>query len=201
MARFADALKSHPAPSRLGDVTLRYEPSMLIGETEKPKRSVRPTLAWLLGFTCLLFAVAALLFVEAAWVTALLMVLGAASLTAAVRLERHEKRQRRFVANFVTSSLRLDFTSPIAGYARTIVVAFDAVKELALVEQSDGEKVLVVDFTHRGARLREALVAFIPSTQREDAERVERVLHGAFGLGEVPADSPIHGFGESSSFE
>ncbi len=200
MARFADALKSHPAPSRLGDVTLRYEPSMLIGETEKPRRSALPSFAWLAGFSLLLFAVAALMFVEGVWLAVVLMVLGAMSLTAAVRLERHEKRQRRFVANFLTYSLRLDFTSPIAGYARTIVVPFDDVKELALIDQTDGERVLVVDFMHRGARLREALVAFISSAQRDEAERVERVLHGAFGLGEVPADSPLHD-AEVSSFE
>ncbi|MGV3624436.1 MAG: hypothetical protein ACO1OB_26685 [Archangium sp.] len=198
-ARFSAALAARTTIDRLGDVALRYEPSMLIGETEKPKRSVLPQLAWTGGFALLLFALAALLLPEGVWLTTALLVLAALSMAAAVRLDRHEKRQRRFVANFLTYSLRLDFTSPIAGKPRTIVVAFDDVKDLQLVD-AGGSKVLVVEFVHEGARLQEALVAFITPTQQSDAERIHKVLHGAFGLGDVPADSPIHGFDEDSSF-
>ena len=36
-------------------------------------------------------------------------------------------------------------------------------------------------------QLQEALVAFITAAQQVEAERLQRVLHGAFGLGPVPA--------------
>lgn len=193
MARFAAALAENPAPSRLGDVSLRYEPSMLIGETAKPKPSLRPTLTWLGGISALLFAIGAIFVVDSAWVSALLLAAGALLLLGTVRLERHEKRQRRFIANFGTTSLRLDFTSPIAGQPRTIVVPFDAVKAVALLD----EGILTVDVEHAGTTLREALVAFISEAELDDARRLERVLRGAFGLGEVPADSPLY----DSSFE
>lgn len=199
--RFSASLASRTAIERLGDISLRYEPSMLIGETEKLKRSAVPSLAWTGGFALLLLALAALLLPEGALVAAVLLGLAALTIAFATRLERHEKRQRRFVANFATSSLRLDFTSPIVGKPRTIVVPFDDVKDVRVLEQGDGARVLVVEFIHDGARLQDALVAFVPESQLGELERLERVLHGAFGLGEVPPDSPIHDFAEESSFD
>ena len=178
-------------------MSLRYEPSMLIGETGKPRRTFTPTLIWLGGIAALLFAIAAIFIVESGWVSALLLAGGAAMLFGTVRLERHEKRQRRFVANFATYSLRLDFTSPIAGQPRTLIVPFDSVKAVSLLAQG----ILTVDVEHDGSVFREALVAFIKEEELEDAQRVERVLRGAFGLGEIPADSPIYELNEESSFE
>ena len=108
-------------------------------------------------------------------------------------------------------SLRLDFTSPIAGKPRTLVVPFDSVKAVAMLRQVDGASCLCVDFTLGSELLREVLVAHIPDAQLPQAERLERVLHGAFGLGAVPADSPLFDTkpgqaeptsdGETSSFE
>jgi hypothetical protein len=199
MARFAAALESNPAPTVLGDVALRYEPSMLIGETPKGPRTWRPTLAWLVGISLLLVAVGAGLSSSSLLLLAIPVVAGGIILAAAVWLERFEKRQRRFVANFITYALRLDFSSPIAGYPRTLVVDFDDVKAVELVEQADGALCLLVDFEHQRRTLREVLAAYIPESQRPDAERLERVLRGAFGLGEPPADSPA--FSEESSFD
>jgi hypothetical protein len=193
MARFADALESNPAPKALGDVTLRYEPSMLIGETPRGKPTWRSSATWVAGLACLLFAAGALILQWDVWVVGLLLGLGAAAIGGAAFLERFEKRQRRFVANFATVSLRLDFNSTIAGQPRTIIVPFDAVRAAELVRQVDGASCLCVDFELDGALLREVLVAYISDAQLEDAERLERVLKGAFGLGEPPADSPFFG--------
>ncbi len=191
MARFADALAQNPVPSRLGDVRLRYEPSMLIGETAKPRRSLRPSLAWVAGIALLLFAVAAL--AQGNDGPALVLIsLGGAAIAAAVRLERHEKRQRRFVVNFATLTLRLDFTTPVAGLPRTLLVPFDQVKAVELLEPG----VLVVEFLHGERRLQEALVAFLTEDEAESAQRLHRVLRGAFGLGEAPKP-----FAFESSFE
>jgi hypothetical protein len=199
MARFADALESNPAPTVLGDVSLRYEPSMLIGETPKAERSWRPTLAWLFGITLLLGAIGGALLSSATTLLAIPVLGGGLVLLVAVWLERFEKAQRRFIANFVTVSLRLDFASRISGYPNTLIVLFDDVRALELVEQSDGELCLLVDFEHQGRTLREVLVAYIPVVQRAEAERLERILRGAFGLGVPPSDSPA--FSEESTFD
>ena len=200
MASFADVLESNPAPRALGDVTLRYEPSMLIGETARRKATWRSSLLWAGGFSLLLFAVGALVLQWDGSVVLTLLVLGGLAIAGAVRLERLEKRQRRFVANFATVSLRLDFTSPIAGYARTLVVPFDAVRAAELLPQADGASCLCVDFEKDRALLREVLVAHIPESQRAEAERLERVLHGAFGLGSPPP-APEAPTADESSFE
>lgn len=200
MARFADALETHKAPAVLGDVSLRYEPSMLIGETAAPTRTIRPTFTWTLGLTSLLLG-AGLLLTDAPLALAGGLISGGGALIGAgVWLDRLERRRRRFVANFATNSLRLDFATPVAGYARTLVVPFDAVKALALVAQEDGARCLLVDFTVGPSTLREVLVAFIPAAQDVEAERVERVLRGAFGLGTPPKDSPFFDQ-ETSTFE
>ena len=191
MARFADALESNPAPKALGDVTLRYEPSMLIGETPKGKATWRSSATWVAGLSQLLFAGGALILQWDVWVVGVLLGLGAVAIGGAAFLERFEKRQRRFVANFATVSLRLDFNSAIAGQPRTLIVPFDSVRVAELVRQVDGASCLCVDFELDGSLLREVLVAFIPDAQLEDAQRLERVLRGAFGLGDPPADSPL----------
>lgn len=193
MPAFADALAAHPAPTRLGDITLRYEPSMLIGETPKVPRSLWPTAAWLAGISSLVVALGLLLLGAPLAAIIIMVVLGALGITANVWLERIDQRRRLFVANFATNSLRLEFVTPFVGRPGTLVVTFDAVKDVQLMEQGEGFWCLTVDFVPpRGDAqvLREVLAAFIPESQREEAERLQRVLEGAFGLGDVPADSP-----------
>lgn len=191
MARFADVLHENPAPRRLGDVRVRFEPSMLIGETAPPSRGLKSTVAWLAGISALLFAVGALVLQVDLVLVALLAALGAAGLLAASVLRA---RQRRFVVNFETNSLRLDFSNPITGRPRTMVVHFDGVRAVDLHTQVDGTHCLTVDFVpapSAKALLREVLAAYIGPGQLEQAQRLQRVLEGAFGLGEVPEDSPV----------
>lgn len=192
MARFADVLRDHPAPRQLGDVTLRFEPSMLIGETPKGERTWRPTAAWIAGISALLFALGLFLLRTPLEPIVGLVTAGAVAFAAAVWLERVDRRRRCFVANFATNSLRLDFVTPFVGKPTTLVVSFDAVRAVSLMKQGDGAQVLTVDFVEPGGKnvLREVLAAFIPAAQEDDALRVARLLEGAFGLGTPPADSP-----------
>lgn len=165
---------------------------MLIGQTARGRPPWRPTLAWLAGFSALLLALG--LFFSARVDERLIAggaTLGAVGLAAATWLDLRDRRRRCFVVNFLTSSLRLDFVSPIAGLPRTLVVHFDGVRAITLFNQADGAHCLTVDFVPTPAAptlLREVLVAFIAPAQLEDARRLQRVLEGAFGLGAPPED-------------
>ncbi len=199
MAGFEEALELHPAPKVLGDVTLRFEPSMLIGETAKSTRGEWATGIWLVGISALLFGVGGLLLSAPEELVACVVAVSAVALAVATWGERHQRAQRRFVANFTTTTLRLDFASPIVGYPRTVLVPFENVLAVELMEQVDGATCLVVDCQRHAQQFREVLVAFITREEQEQSERLARVLRGAFGLGEIPADSPVL-LGDISSF-
>lgn len=187
---FRQALANNPAPAKLGDVSLRYEPSMLVGETRAGHVTWKPTALSALGVGLVLAAVAALVFVDSLWAVSALLSLAAAAFLGSVRLSRLERRKRGFVVNFATTTLRLDFVTPLAGKPRTLLVPFDDVKAVGLVEQADGRSCLTIDFSMEPEVLREALAAFISADELPQAHRLARVLEGAFGLGSIPPDSP-----------
>jgi hypothetical protein len=201
-SRFQRALENNPAFGRLGDVEVRYEPSLLIGEADKPKPGWEPVAALCAGVgaaTSLLAA--ALAGGGALWmgVSLVVMILGFGGATL---LRQLEKRHRRFVVNFATYAFRLDFSTPIAGKPKTLVVDFDLVRALDLREQADGALCLTVDFVTQGESaqvLREVLVAHVPGPKREELERLQRLLHDAFDLdrqnspGEPDSESPAGG--------
>lgn len=183
---FAQALQAHPAPRRLGDVALRYAPSMLIGEADPPPRTLATASAFLVSCALTLSTVAAALTdaSDRALVTLGLGAVAAFALTGV--LEQRDRRHRGFVCNFETNSLRLDFSTPIAGRARTLVVHFDGVRSVQVQAQGEGRFLLTVDFVtdpDDAKVLREVLAAHVPARALEALERLQRVLQGAFGLG------------------
>ncbi len=188
--RFEEALAQNPAPSRVGDVALRYEPSMLIGEADRIARGFTFTAVLLSGIAFGLGALAALLTNATTETLAGLSLLTAAAFFTAAQLDQRARRQRRFILNFGTTSLRLDFSTPIANRPRTLVTHFDGVRDCALVTQGDGRLAVTVDFVMSADSvevLREVMIANIPLAEEETAVRLHRVLKGAFGLGEKPA--------------
>ncbi|MDP3502321.1 MAG: hypothetical protein Q8S33_18445 [Myxococcales bacterium] len=187
---FRQALADNPAPAKLGDVSLRYEPSILVGETRAGHLTWKPPALSALGGGLVLAAVAALVFVDSLWSVSALLSLAAAAFLGSVRLSRLERRKRGFVVNFATTTLRLDFVTPLAGKPRTLLVPFDDVKAVGLVQQADGRSCLTIDFVMEPEVLREALAAFITDDELVQAHRLVRVLEGAFGLGSIPPDSP-----------
>jgi hypothetical protein len=187
---FRQALADNPAPAKLGDVSLRYEPSMLVGETRASPSTWKPWALSALGLGLVLGAVAALLLRDSNWLGAALLSLAAATLLGSVWLSRTERRKRGFVVNFATTTLRLDFVTPLAGRPSTLLIPFDDVKAVGLMAQGDGRWCLTVDFSMERDVLREALAAFIADDDLTQARRLARVLEGAFGLGSIPPDSP-----------
>ena len=170
-------------------MALRFEPSMLVGETSPALRSLWPTVTWLLAITATVLCIASLVQNVPLGVPFGLATVASIAFSLATWLERVERRRRAFIVNFGTTSLRLDFVTAIAGHPRTMIVHFDAIRALDFLNQGDGLTCLVVDFVaSQGSSdvLREVLVASIPVTEREGAERLHRVLFGAFGLGDPP---------------
>jgi hypothetical protein len=184
-SRFQRALEENPAVHRLGDVSIRYEPSLLIGEADRPKPGWEPVLGLLVGVAgaCSL-AAAALTSGAVGWMAGSLLATGL-GFGAAAWLTQRAKRQRRFVLNFGTYALRLDFSTPITGRPKTMVMDFDLVRALDVREQGDGRLCLTVDFLPDADSrdvLREVLVAHVPQADREVLERLQRILHAAFDL-------------------
>ncbi len=194
-SRFQKALEANPAPRRLGDVSVRYEPSLLIGEADRPKLGWSPVWALLVGVAGVTSLIAAALSTgSTAWMAASALTT-AAGFALTAWLTQRGRRQRRFVLNFATYALRLDFSAPISGRPRTMVMHFDQVRGLDLREQGDGRLCLTVDFVPSPGStevLREVLVAHTPATAREELERLQRVLHDAFDLDrqDLPEETP-----------
>lgn len=190
--RFDEALAQNPAPKRLGDIQLRYEPSLLIGEADRPPRGVIFAAVLIAGVGFGLGTVASLLTGAPDSTVGLCALLTGGAFFALVQLDQRSRRQRRFVLNFGTTSLRLDFSTPFANRPRTMVVHFDGVKDCTLCTQGDGQIAITVDFVTSATSLevlREVLVANIPVADEEAAVRLHRMLAGAFGLGARPASA------------
>ena len=188
--RFEEALAQNPAPKRLGDIQLRYEPSLLIGEADRPPRGAAFAAVLIVGAAFGMGTLGALITDASTQTVAGCALLTGLAFFGAIQLDQRARRQRRFVLNFGTTSLRLDFSTPFANQPRTLVVHFDGVRECAHCTQGDGKIAITVDFVMSASSeqvLREVLVANIPVAQEDAAIRLHRVLKGAFGLGEPPA--------------
>ncbi len=189
--RFEEALAQNPAPKRLGDIQLRYEPSMLIGEADRLQRGVSFSAVVLLGVAFGLGTIGGLLTDASTETVGGCALLTGLAFFTALQLDQRARRQRRFVLNFGTASLRLDFSTAFASHPRTLIIHFDGVRDCSLCTQGDGKIAITVDFVTSASNvqmLREVLVANIPLSQEDAAGRLHRVLKAAFGLGSPPPD-------------
>lgn len=188
VASFAEALEENPAPRRLGDVRLRYEPGRLLGESLPPSfwRRLLPGACLVLAALCTAGAVVGVLLggdgVVGSVPLALAMV-AVALVGFALQLEARLGR-RRFVLHFPIERLRLERLRWAPGATRAEWVPFDEVTSVDVVERAPGRYALVVVWRPGGeARARrEVLVEHIGASEQEGLLRVWRLLHNAFGL-------------------
>jgi hypothetical protein len=188
VANFADALEENPAPRRLGDVRLRYEPGRLLGESLPPAfwRRQLPGFCLLLAALCAAGTVVGVLLGGGAGVSSVPVALGLTAVALvgfALQLEGQLGR-RRFVLHFPTARLRLERLRWAPGATRGEWVPFDEVSAVEVVERAPGRYALVVAWRSGGGgdTRREALVEHIGTGEREALLRVWRLLHNAFGL-------------------
>ncbi|HYO59882.1 hypothetical protein [Archangium sp.] len=188
MASFADALEENPAPRRLGDVRLRYEPGRLLGESLPPSfwRRQLPGVCLVLAASCTAGTVVGVLLGGDAGVPSVpltLAMVAVALVGFALQMERQLGR-RRFVLHFPTERLRLERLRWAPGATRIEWVPFDEVSAVEVVERTPGRYALVVAWHPGGEEetRREVLVEHIGAGEREALLRVWRLLHNAFGI-------------------
>jgi hypothetical protein len=189
VASFADALEENPAPRRLGDVRLRYEPGRLLGESLPPSfmRRQVPGACLLLATVCAVGAVVAVLWESGAGgLPPMALVLGGMTVglvLLALRLEGQLGR-RRFVLHFPTERLRVEQLRWAPGATRVDWVPFDEVFAVEVVERAPSRYALVVAWRtgEKQEERRAVLVEHIGEGEEEALFRVWRLLHNAFGL-------------------
>lgn len=192
VASFTEALEENPAPRRLGDVRLRYEPGRLLGESLPPSflRRQLPGLCLVLAALAMGGAVLGLLLGggrEALPVVPSSLALSAVALVGfALRLEGQLGR-RRFVLHFPSERLRLETLRWAPGATRREWVPFDEVCAVEVVERPSRGYALVVAWRpggqgETGEPRRAVLVEHIGANEQEALFRVWRLLHNAFGL-------------------
>ncbi len=183
---FERALAQNPPPSgRVGDVSLRYDPPVLVGETARgPGRGrLAADVAMLGALGAGLAAVAALVSGSGTGWPAALAAVGGGLFLLSGALERRARGRRRFLLHFGTETLRLDLPGGLRG-PTTQTVPFDAVTDLYVLVGADGVHALWVELTVREdhppvARL---LVDGVPEAESEGLRRLWTTLRAAFGL-------------------
>ena len=188
VASFTEALEENPAPRRLGDVRLRYEPGRLLGESLPPScwRRQLPGACLVLAALCSAGAVGGVLLGGDEAVASVPLALGMVAVALvgfALQLEGQLGR-RRFVLHFPTERLRLERLRWAPGATRVEWVPFDEVASVDVVERAPGRYALVVVWRPGGeaGTRREVLVEHIGAHEQEALLRVWRLLHNAFGL-------------------
>ncbi len=193
MASFTEALEDNPAPRKLGDVRLRYEPGRLLGESLPPSfwRRQLPGACLVLAALCSAGAVVGVLLGGDGAVASVPLALGMVAVALvgfALQLEGQLGR-RRFVLHFSTERLRLERLRWAPGATRAEWVPFDEVTSVDVVERAPGRYALLVVWRPGGQGTkgqeetrREVLVEHIGAHEQEALLRVWRLLHNAFGL-------------------
>lgn len=178
---FRDRLETQRPPERIGEVRLRYEDSLLVGERAR-RRALWPELAGVLALAAGLGALALLLVSGPLLAVGALALLAAALVGLSVAARGRQRIPERFVLNFATESLRLDGPDR-TGRASSEVVPFDAVRDLEVVPTGPGQFGLLLEYTAADGEVRQRLlVRHGPAAEVETLRHGWRVLKRAFGL-------------------
>ena len=189
---FERALQENPPPAgQVGDIHLRYEPPVLIGETARPPERALRWGQWLLGGGALfgLVCLAVLMTDGPVPVAMALAAVSCALCAAGLRLDGRAKARRRFLLHFGNETLRVDSPSASARVL-TRTVPFDDVTDLYVLVDPDGTASLLVEarFKAEAPPSASLLVDGVPRAQHESLQRLWATLRSAFGLRPAPKE-------------
>jgi hypothetical protein len=185
-SRFQEALHHNPAPKRIGTLRLRYEESMLLGQTVRPLSPLDwlPEALMAVGFGLGLIALISLLIPRTgnAWPVSL-GVLAALAVLAAVRLDSVRATPLRFVLNFTNDTLRIDAAGRGRFRRQTIVVPFDNVTDVEVSQLEDGRFGIVLH-CQAGSEAPHAFVLTrgVSPDNVDELRKFWRFLRSALGL-------------------
>lgn len=176
---FEEALLGHPLPRRVGDVSFRFEDNLLIGEGDRDRRAdAVGQILWVGGIAAGLGCLVTL--VGGALSPAVVFGVAAAGcVVAAGFADQRARTRRRFVLNFEDETLRVDRWARLR--PRTDRVPFDAVRAVELRPGPAGGA-LWVSLQHQEMNEEVLFVRAIRGGDQDTAQRLRRILRGAFGL-------------------
>ncbi len=185
---FEEALRENLPVTAVGDLRLRYDGPMLVGELAPGAAGARlpASLADGLGVAALSAAlISVVLLLATPWVglAAAFALCFAALLYGSAAVRGRQRARRRFVLNFADETLRLERPARGLGAPLTRVVSFDEVLGLVLERRPQGALGLEVEVQREGAEPESFPLVQQAGAGDEDALRsLARMLHHAFGL-------------------
>ena len=178
---FQESLQSQLPPERVGEVRLRFDENILVGE-RAPRRGPWPEVGGVLALAAGILAVALLVQGGSLLPAGALALLSAALTGFSVVARGRLLCPARFILNFATESLRLDAPDRL-GRMASEVVPFDSVRDLTVVPTAPRHFGLLLEYTDAAQALRRAyLVQRSPAAEIEELRRAWRILRHAFGL-------------------
>lgn len=181
-SHFGAALQREPMPRRIGDVRLRYDAELLIGEKVPPLdgASLLPDALVLAGGAAGMVAMAMLvapsLRVGSVWGTMGAAALAAAAMLAGLRLGGLRHGRRGFVVNFHRYVVRVDQPHGLRIRSATTELPFSELREVRLEERGPDRAALVLAAERRTYLLVDA----IRDRERSAAARLRGMLEAAF---------------------
>lgn len=191
--KFSEALSSRTAPRRVGDVRLRFDGDVLIGEAVRGRGAglPLPEISFLLGLGFALATGASVLVSSGLGSVPLaaLACLSALFVVAGIYLQGKARGRRGFVLHFAAHTLRIDRPSGPWSAPRSWTVPFDSIRVAGVTRRGPRDYGIEVEYAPPGESepRAEVLVARIRERELEDAHRVAEVMRAAFGLSGEPA--------------
>lgn len=212
-ARFDEVLQRTEPVRGVGDLRLRFDGDLLIGERQRRVRTMSPHVVWVGAFSAALIALVVSLRVGTEggwlWLAVLLGLVAAGLLAVSSAWEGHQRSRRGFVLHFGTESLRVDDVT-LKGEPWTRHFPFDDVQAVEVARarrQSQGFELYAHVRTGTAEAPGEAWCLLAGRVREDEAEALERLrtfLLRAFGvrpsdetsgdaLRDVPSDPSVAG--------
>lgn len=180
-------------PRRLGDVRLRYDAELLIGECVPAldAAALIPDLLLLGGMASGVLTAALLVVPDlrggSVWGTMGAAAASAAGTIAGLRMRGRRRWRRGFVVNFDLHLVRVDKPRGLRTWSETTSLPFREVEAVQVVDRDRGRSALQLSAQGRTF----VLVDAVTGDQRDQLETLRRLLEAAMAQGGSPGNPPL----------